>query len=200
MAFAHLKTNVLDPEKPLRVFDIPLAPNSPAAEQAEQAHEEQRGNPPLPSSMVEPGSLRPTTVKCREEMSKGLVQRIYLKVWDDDAPDPSPFRDAAVILTPSYNKGYLVDLGLTVADKQHVPASKTRLAPTLETEAEAKYDGRWAEIKAWALRAARKENSRAASSGRGGHPPLKRPSVMDSTPAPRSLGCIERARRAPRQH
>ena len=108
-----------------------------------------------------------------------------LKVWDDDASDPSPshFRDAAVLLTPSYNnKGHLVDLGLTVADKQHVPASKTRLAPTLETEAEAKYDGRWAEIKAWALRAARKENSRAASSGRGGHPPLKRPCVMDSTP------------------
>ena len=55
------------------------------------------------------------------------------------------------------------------------------MAPTLDTDAEAKYDGRWKEIKAWALQVARKENSRAASSGSGGQPPLKRPRVMDST-------------------
>lgn len=80
MAFAHLKTTVLDPEKALRVFDIPPAPNSPEAGQAEQAHEGQRGKPPLLHSMVEPESLRPATIKCREEMSKGLVQRMYSKV------------------------------------------------------------------------------------------------------------------------
>lgn len=186
MAFAHLKTTVLDPEKPLRVYDVPAAPNSPEAEQAAQAHEGQRGKPPLPSSMVNPDSLRPAAVKCRQEMSKGLVQSMYSKVWDDATPDPSPFRDAAVVLTPSYNnKDYLMDLGLTINDEEHLPASKKHLAPTVESDAEQKYDGRWKEMRGWAVKAARKENSRAASSGMGGQPPAKRSRVLDGVSRPK---------------
>lgn len=50
-----------------------------------------------------------------------------------------------MLLTPSYNKGYLMDLGLTLADEQHLLSSKKHLAPTVETDAEAKYNSRWAE-------------------------------------------------------
>lgn len=182
MSFADLKKNVLDPTKPLRVFDIPAAPDSPEAEKAEEEHRGQKGKPPLPHKMVEPGELRPVTVKTREELNKALVQRMYSRIWDDDAADPSMLRDSSVILTPSYNnRDYLHDLGLTAADADHLPASKKHLAPTLDTEAHKKYGDCWAGIKTRALEAARTENSRAAESGTGGQPPLKRPRLLEST-------------------
>lgn len=145
------------------MFDIPPAPDSPTATQAEQAHQGQNGKRPLPSKMMEPEQLRPATTKCRKEMSKGLVQRMYSTVWDEDAPNPSPFRHATVLLTPSYNnKGYMLDLGLTVADKKYLPDSKKHWVPTLKAEAEAKRESRCRAINAQALQAARKKTSRAA--------------------------------------
>ncbi|CAN0390869.1 unnamed protein product, partial [Ascophyllum nodosum] len=85
MAFAELKMDVLDPDKPLK-----------------EEHNGKKGRPPLPHTMVEPGDLRPVAVKTRDEIRKALVQRFYSRFWDEESDDPSPFRDAAVLLTPSY--------------------------------------------------------------------------------------------------
>lgn len=101
LAFAELKKEVLDPTTPLKVFDIPAAPASPEAEQAGEEHRGKKGKPSLPHKMVEPGVLRPVTIKTREELSKALLQKLYSRMWDEDTPDPSPFREAAVLLTPS---------------------------------------------------------------------------------------------------
>lgn len=125
MLFAKLKELVLDPEEPLRVFDIPPAPGSPGAAQVYDAPRgrkegdtsqgQQGGGPkPLPLSMVPSDQLRPATVKAREELSKALVQRVYSRVWDEGAPGPSSYRDATVLLTPPFSSGkYLEALRLT---------------------------------------------------------------------------------------
>ncbi|CAN0346715.1 unnamed protein product [Pylaiella littoralis] len=92
-----------------------------------------------------------------------------------------------------------MDLGLTLADEQHLPASKKHLAPTTETDAEAKYNRRWAEIKAWAVKAALKANSRAASSGSGGQSSSKRPRMMDFTPRAKEPRFASYGRGGPRR-
>ncbi|CAN0454371.1 unnamed protein product, partial [Ascophyllum nodosum] len=58
MAFAVLKMEVLDPSKPLRVFDIPPAPGSPEAEM-ERGKTRKGEKPPLPSRLVQPDDLHP---------------------------------------------------------------------------------------------------------------------------------------------
>ena len=77
------------------MFDIPASPGSPEAEQAEEEHERKKGRPPLPHKMAESSDMRPVTV-----LRKALVQRFFARYWDEDTPDPSTFRDAAVLLTP----------------------------------------------------------------------------------------------------
>ena len=187
--FACLKKDVLDPDQPFKVFDIPASPGSPEAEQAEEEHQGKKGRPPLPHTMVESGDLRPVTVKTREELRKALVQRLCSRFWDEETADPSPFRDAAVLLTPSYKDlDFHRALSLTTADAPYLAPGKAALAPTLDDEVEKKLDSCWADIKTRASEAARKEHS---CSGKDGQPPLKRPRVPDTpTAKPRfaSLG------------
>lgn len=179
LAFAVLKQEVLDPEQPLRVFDIPATPGSPEAEQANEEHDGKKGKPPSPHKMVEPEDLRPVTIKTREELAKALVQKLYSRVWDDETPDPSPFRDNAVLLTPSYkDSDFLKALGLTIADSAHLAESKANLAPTTDEEVEGKLDGCWVDIKRRALEAARKQRS---ASGNGDPPPFKRLCTASTT-------------------
>ena len=86
LTFAELKVEVLNPTKPLRVFNFPTAPGSPEAEQegeglgggGGQSGQGKKGKKPkLPSAMVAPEKLLPITVKTRKELSKALVQRLY---------------------------------------------------------------------------------------------------------------------------
>ena len=179
MAFAELKMDVLDPDKLLKVFDIPASPGSPAADQAEEEHNGKKGRPPLPHTMVEPGDLRPVAVKTRDEIRKALVQRFYSRFWDEESDDSSPFRDAAVLLTPSYKDiDFHSALCLTTTDAAYLAPNKAHLAPTLDGEVEKKLNSCWADIKTRASEAARTEHSRA---GKDGQPPLKRPRVPATT-------------------
>lgn len=173
MAFGLLKTHTLDPDQPLRVYDIPPTPSSPAAEKADEECE--GGKPPLPSKLVPADELRPVTRKTRKELSKALVQRLFGRVWDKDTPDPSPFRDASVLLTPPFNTGeYLEALRLTADDGELLPASKMGLAPTTDEEVTAKIEGSWADITSRASKAAREEHRRSKSTDGDGEPPSKR--------------------------
>lgn len=176
MAFAQLKVEVLDPEQPLRVFDIPPAPSSPEAEQEDEACTGRKGGrPKLPSSLVPSGELRPVTVKTRKELSKALVQRLYGRMWDKESADPSPFRDAAVLLTPPFNTGkYLHALRLTLADAEHLATRKKSLAPTLDDEVTTKLDACWADIKTRTWGAAREQQRRSASPIADDQPSFKR--------------------------
>lgn len=66
---------------------------------------QKRDEPPLSSKMVLPSELHPVAAKTRKELSKSLLQRPYARVWDTTSADPSPYCDAAVLLTPPYNTG-----------------------------------------------------------------------------------------------
>lgn len=193
LLFAKLKELVLDPEQPLRVFDVPPSPCSPEATRANDAPGAQKGSDasqgqeqdrrpkPLPCSMMPPGELRPSIVHAREELRKALLRTLYLGVWDKDAVDPSPFRDAAVLLTPPFSSGkYLEALRLTEADGRHLAPEKTGLAPTTDEEVAEKLDGAWADLKARALEAAREDHRRSAARDGDGQPFRKRPRVKSS--------------------
>ena len=184
MAFAVLKTEVLDPTQPLRVFDIPPAPASPEAEQGREGSGGRKaGKPKLTSTLVSPALLRPVTIKTRAELSKALVQRLYGRVWDAHTADPSPYRDAAVLLTPPFNTGkYLQALRLTKADADYLPSGKKHLAPTTEEEVKNKLDNCWADINKRAVKAGREEQRRSASAIVDGQLPLKRPRVGGPAP------------------
>lgn len=183
MAFAQLKTEVLDPEQPLRVFDIPPAPNSPEAEQENEDSTGRKGKrPKLPSTMVASSELSPVTVKTRGELNKALVQRLFARVWDEQSADPSPFRDATVLLTPPYNTGaYLEALRLTSTDEEHLPTNKKSLAPTLDEEVKTKLEACWDDIKEKALAAVREQQSRSGRSIVDSEPPLKRVRAWNSS-------------------
>ena len=162
----------------------------PEAEQAEEEHEGKKGRPPLPYKMVDPDDLRPVTRKTREELRKALVQRLYGRRWDKDTADPSPFRDAAVLLTPSHKDlEFHKALCLTASDAEYLGPNKASLAPTLDEEVESKLNGCWADIAARASEAARKEFSTSLDR-------LERTAnrlssaLARCTPLPRSLGLL----------
>eukprot|EP00903_Cladosiphon_okamuranus_P013418 g12500.t2 len=181
LAFAVIKQEVLNPKEQLRVVDIPASPGSPEAEQANEEHQRKKGKPPLPHKMVEPKDLRPVTITTREELNKVLVQNLFSRMWDEETPEPSPFRDNAVLLTPSYkDSDFRKALALTVADSAHLASGKAHLAPTADAEVEGKLDDCWVDIKKRALEAARKQHS---ATGNGDQPPLKRFCTASTTPA-----------------
>ena len=162
MAFAVLKMEVLDPAKPLRVFDIPPAPGSPE-EELERGKTRKGDKPPLSSTMVSPDKLHPVAITTRKELNKALVQRLFGRVWDQNTADPSPFRDLAVILTPPFNTGkYLDGLRLNDADKEFLAREQEHLAPTTDIEVKDKLAGIWTDLETRAIKAAREGRKRAA--------------------------------------
>lgn len=63
-------------------------------------------------------------------------------MWDTDSADPSPYRDAAALLTPSFNTGkYLEALRLSEADAEFLARGKKHLAPTTDEEMASKLAG-----------------------------------------------------------
>lgn len=188
MAFAELKQEVLDSTKPLRVFDIPPTPESPAALQSDEELPTtvKTAKKPLPHKLVEPAALRPVAKKTRELLGKALVEKLYARLWDEDSADPSPFRNAAVLLTPSYKDFKFLDAyALTEADGQHLSESKAHLAPTLDEEVQSKLDASWEDIRTRALDAARKKHSEASTGTVDGQPPLKRFCTPNGASKPR---------------
>eukprot|EP00752_Nemacystus_decipiens_P010971 g9750.t1 len=217
LLFAKLKAMVLDPDAPLRVFDVPppattgLPPEEAEANGA-AAIERHEGDPaskglrpgrswpnPLPFNMVPSDQLRPATVGAREELSRVLVHEFYSRIWHrgtahpSPCPLPSPFRDAAVLLTPPFVSGkYLEALRLTAADRRFLPATAgeeagplVATAPTTEEEVAGKLDAAWADIRARASQATREEQRRSVSKDDGGgadqqQPLRKRPRVKGS--------------------
>lgn len=160
--FAVLKMEVLDPSKPLRVFNIPASPSSPEAEmELGKKHNGER--PPLPSRLVQPADLHPVTITTRKELRKALVQRLYGRVWDPSTADPSPLRDLAVMLTPPFNTGkYAEGLRLTDADAEFMARGKEYLAPTSDVDVKEKVTGVWSGLRTRALQAAREGKKRRA--------------------------------------
>ncbi|CAN0227592.1 unnamed protein product [Ascophyllum nodosum] len=125
--------------------------------------------------MVAPEKLLPVTVKTRKELSKALVQRLYGRVWDPADEDPSPFRDAAVLLTPPFNTGrYMEAFRLIEEDAEYLASGKQYLAPTTDEEVSTKLAGCWTDITKRAEEAAREEERRSASAVVDGQPTLKR--------------------------
>lgn len=160
MAFAELKQEVLDPTQPLRLFDIPPTPDSPAALQSDEELPVtvNTGKKPLPHKLVEPAALRPVATKTRELLGKALVERLYARVWDEDSADPSQFRNASVLLTPSYKDSKFLDAyALTAGDAQHLSEGKAHLAPTLDDDVKSKLDASWPDINTRASDSSAKE-------------------------------------------
>ncbi|CAB1119309.1 unnamed protein product [Ectocarpus sp. CCAP 1310/34] len=187
MAFAELKQEGLDPTGPLKVFDIPPTPDSPAALQSDEELPVtvNTGKKPLPHKTVEPAALRPVATKTRELLGKALVEKLYARLWDEESADPSPFRNASVLLTPSYKDSKFLDgHALTAGDAQHLGEGRAHLAPTLDDDVQSKLDASWADIRKRASDAARKEHSKAAT-GQDGQPPLKRFCSPSGAPKPR---------------
>ena len=210
LLFAKLKAMVLNPEEPLRVFDVPppattgfssskeaQATNAAAAPTGQKGSDTSQGlHPgrsrptPLPFTVVPSGQLRPAIVRAREELSRALVHGFYSRIWDGGAADPSPYRDAAVLLTPPFVSGkYLEALRLTAADARFLPAPSDKdagvAAPTADEEVAGKLDSAWADIRARASEAAREDQRRSASRDGGGagqqQPLRKRPRVEGSS-------------------
>eukprot|EP00752_Nemacystus_decipiens_P004395 g4017.t1 len=187
MAFAELKQEVLDTTKPLRVFDIPPTPDSPAALQSDEEFPVtgKTAKKPLPHKLVEPAALRPVAAKTRGLLGEALVEKLYGRVWDEDRADPSPFRNAAVLLTPSYKDSKFLDAyALTEGDAQHLSESKAHLAPTLDDEVQSALDASWEDIRTRASDAARKKHAEAATVT-DGQPPLKRFCTPNGAAKPR---------------
>ena len=184
LAFAELKADVLNPTKPLRVFDIPAAPGAPEVEQegeglGEGGGQSVRGKKwkktKLPSTMMDPEELLPIIVKTRGELTKALVQRFYGRVWDPAEKDPSPFRDAAVLLTPPFNTGrYIEAFRLSEEEAEYLASGKQYLAPTSDEEVSTKLSDCWIDITKRAEEAAREEELRSSSAVVDGQPTLKR--------------------------
>ena len=75
MAFAVLKTEVLDPAQPLRVFDIPPTPASPESEQGSGGRQGRKGDrPKLASTLVAPAQLCPVTARPTQSSAKPLCR------------------------------------------------------------------------------------------------------------------------------
>lgn len=165
LAFGKFKTEVLDLDKPLRVFDIPALADVDSPREGGKLK-------PLPSREMAPEELEEVTRITRQELAKALTKRLYMRVWDEDTPDPSPFRDAAVLLTPPFNTGsYLRALRLTQADEDAIPTTSTVDVPTKEETVKEKLDGAWADIKRRAIAAVKTRSDREEGAGRL----LKRP-------------------------
>lgn len=198
MAFAELKQEVVDPIKPLRVFDIPPTPDSPAALQSDEELPVTAKNSkkPLPHKLVDPADLRPVAKKTRGLLANALVEKLYARVWDEESADPSPFRNAAVLLTPSYKDSrFLEAYALSAGDAQHLSQGKAHLAPTLDDEVQSKLDASWDDIRKRASDAARKKHAEAAT-GTDGQPPLKRFCAPSGASKPR-FASLARKRTGP---
>ena len=166
MKFGFLKVHVLDPTKSLKVFDIPPIGEVVLDKPRAQKHK-------LPTTMVSPDALHPVAKTTRDELCKALVSRFYGRVWDPLTPDPSFFRDSAVLLTPPFNGGqYLDALKLREENSGSLPASSLASAPTSEADVAAKLESAWDGVKKHAIEAAGKQQTRAGTVDREG--PFKR--------------------------
>ncbi|CAB1109659.1 unnamed protein product [Ectocarpus sp. CCAP 1310/34] len=162
MKFGELKMEVLDPSKPLKVFDIP-----PLGQDGLPDREEQKKA--LPHKMVEPDDLHPVAKKARSKLGRALVSRLYGRVWDHNTLDPSFFCDASCLLTPPFSEGHhLSAMKLTAEEHAYLPAGSVVVAPTSYEEVKEKLDGVWTKIKQGAVKAVKTAQSEAEGSGGDG--------------------------------
>ena len=93
-------------------------------------------------------------------------------MWDTTSADPSPYRDAAVLLTPPYNTGaYLNALRITEDDVDVLDRDQGCLDPTSEADVTEKLADCWTDINTRALAAATEQQNRAASAFPEGQQP-----------------------------
>ena len=83
-----------------QVFELP--PDPPRAGDGGSTSE-------LPSRSVDHEDLTEVGQATRLELRRAMVQRFAGRVFDERTIDPSIFRDAAVVLVPSYNNARLLD-------------------------------------------------------------------------------------------
>lgn len=81
---------------------------------------------------VEPAQLTQTARNTRGRLLNSLMTSYYARVWLGSTVAPSFFRDAAVMLTPPFVKGFHLDhLKLNEADKVSAPNASKPPAPTI---------------------------------------------------------------------
>ncbi|CAB1099071.1 unnamed protein product [Ectocarpus sp. CCAP 1310/34] len=167
MKFGMLNTDVLDPSKDLKVFQVPPIGEDGLPDRGQQKK-------PLPFKMVPPEQLHAAVEKTRVEMRRALVSRFYGRVWDENTLDPPFFCHAACLLTPPFSEGlHVAAMKLAAGDDEYLPSTSTATAPTMDEEVTAKLDETWKEIKERAVEAVKKEQA-AASSGPGAAGVFKR--------------------------
>ena len=103
----------------------------------------------------------------REALHDAFLTRFFARVWDNDCPDPSFFRDASVVLVPPFNgaKHYFELQRLKNDDEEALPRSMRHVdAPTRDWAVQEKREGIWKELRARALVVAEKEAAKAKDS------------------------------------
>lgn len=130
---------------------------------------------PLKHRIVNASRLLQTTTATRKLLSSALVSRFYSRVWDSDTPDPSVFRDAAVLLTPPFNEGkHLQGLRLLASDADALPPSSKASAPTSDDDVQSKLESVWGVIETRAVLAESRRQKRVSVEEPAGQGPSKR--------------------------
>ena len=139
---------------------------------------------PLRYRIVNASRLLQTTTATRKLLNSALVSRFYSRVWDSNTPDPSVFRDAAVLLTPPFNGGkHFQGLRLLASDADALPSTSKASAPTSDADVQSKLDGVWSVIETRAVLAESRRQKRLAIEEPAGQGPSKRPRQSASTKA-----------------
>ena len=131
---------------------------------------------PLKHRIVNASRLLQTTTATRKLLNSALVSRFYSRVWDSGTPDPSVFRDAAVLLTPPFNEGkHLQGLRLLASDADALPSSSKARVPTSDSDVQSKLDSVWSVIETKAILAESRRQKRVSIEEPAGQGPSKRP-------------------------
>ena len=115
----------------------------------------------LPFSMKNDSDLSDVARATRRELRAAFACRFTARVWDSTTADPMFYRDAAVILVPSFSSAKHLDmLKLKDGDDAGLPAAKKALVPTTSDEVKFLRDQVWDEIRERAVKATLVEGAR----------------------------------------
>ena len=138
----------------------------------------------LDFDMVPANELTEVATVTRRELSVALVTRFYGRVWDDNAADPSFFKDATVMLTPPFHEGKHLDmLRLVKGDESALPTTSSAVVPTPATVVEDRRRSTWAEIRTRAI-VADKAHAAAAEEKSLIHEAKRRKTSSPDRPSP----------------
>ena len=116
---------------------------------------------PLPHTMKNHSELTTVARTTREKLREAFASRFTSRVWDSSSADPSFFRDAAVVLLPTFSSAkHLNMLKLIDGDDEGLPAAKAALVPTTDAEVTSAREKIWDEVRERAVKAALVEGAK----------------------------------------